>query len=66
MLQAVCCAIQRQFNAAILRHRMKMGLKKRGYSTDLKAEIAYFRKSSPEYADTLERLIYPTLRIDRG
>lgn len=56
--------IARQIEAAYLRHRIRTDRRHRGLSTDLKAVIAEYRQYHPEYADRLERLLYP--RHQRG
>lgn len=52
---------RKQLSAARLRHDMKKSRKKKGLSTDLKAMIADYRKICPEYADNLEKIMYPSI-----
>lgn len=52
--------IRRQVSAARIRHDMKKARRKHGLSTDLNDVIAEYRAISPEYAEKLERIIFPT------
>lgn len=56
-------AVLRQISAAKIRHDMKKKRKSQGLSTDLRVLVAEYRTVCPEYADQLERLIYPKLRV---
>lgn len=51
--------VTRQVEAACLRHRMRAERRRCGHSTDLKTVIAEYRQYNLEYADKLERLLYP-------
>ncbi len=51
--------VNRQIVALQLCRDMKRARKAHGLSTNLKAVIAKYREVCPEYADGLERLIYP-------
>lgn len=51
--------LSRKLDAALLRRNMKRRMKAHGLPTNLKAMIAKYRTFSPEYADELERLLYP-------
>lgn len=62
----IFAAIVHQIFAAKLRCDMKRRRKNQGLSTDLKALIAEYNTVCPEYADQLERLIYPKLKTDLG
>lgn len=53
--------VANSFTAAQLRRNMKRKRKARGLSADLKSVIEEYRKISPEYANELERLLYPPL-----
>lgn len=57
--------VNRQIAAIQMCHDMKQDRKAHGLPTDLKAVIAGYRKMCPEYADSLERLIYPRLKNNR-
>lgn len=59
-------AIMQQLSAAKLRRYMKRKRKSKGLSIDLKALVSEYRMACPEYADQLERLIFPKLKIDPG
>lgn len=48
-----------QLSAAWLLRHMKRARKAHGLPTDLMAMIAKYRRYNPEYADNLERLLYP-------
>ena len=48
-----------RLSAAVLRYKVQKDRRARGLSTDLRAVISDFRKVSPEYAETLERVLFP-------
>lgn len=50
-------------SAAFLRHEIKQKRKARGLSTDLRSLIAEYHSVCPEYADSLEQVIYPAPKI---
>lgn len=58
--------VKGQISAALLRRDMRKARKAHGLSTDLRAVIAEYRIVCPEYADELERIIYPPLMTTSG
>lgn len=52
--------LKEKAGAAKIRHKVRRDRKKRGLSTDLKALIDEYRAVSPEYAEMLERIMYPS------
>ena len=58
-------AFRERCSSAVLRYRVKRRRKARGLSTDLSTVIAEYRKVSPQYADALERALYPADSEDR-
>jgi len=52
-------SVDQWLSAAFLRHDIMQRRKAQGLSTDLGSLIAEYRSVCPEYADALERLIYP-------
>lgn len=51
--------IRKRLYAAKLRRHIKQGRKAHGLSTDLKTMVEKYRACCPEYADELEKAIYP-------
>lgn len=51
--------VVRQVGAACLRHHIRAERRRRGCPADLKAMIAEYRQYRSQYADDLERLLYP-------
>ena len=49
----------RHIEALRIRRRIKKQNRRKGLSTNLKQIVANYRVLSPEYADELEKLIYP-------
>lgn len=58
--------VREQIRAALLRRDMKRDRRAHGLSTDLKTMVAEYRVICPEYADALERIIYPSARTVVG
>lgn len=52
--------LKQEIDAAIVRHKIKCGRRKHGLPTDLKALVEEYRAISPEYAEKLEQLMYPS------
>ena len=62
-VKGLSIAVAQWQSAAFLRHDMKRKRKAQGLSTDLKSLIAKYRLICPEYADALEKIIYPSPKI---
>jgi len=54
------CKLKQKINAMLIRRRIMRERKKHGLSTDPKELVEKYRTISPEYAEELERLIYPS------